>query len=388
VELAQTYRQAIADAVTAWRNHQLTEAQRLLLDSLVRHGILPVTLAELETVRPLVAEYRRLEAEVPSLHHAPGVLETAAYDSPLLPRGDYLKPGEPVPRAYLEVFGGQPYHTTLSGRKELAEAIASPRNPLTARVMVNRIWHWIYGRGIVPTVDNFGRMGEKPTHPELLDFLAARFVEDGWSLKDMVRTLVTTRAFALSSEPSAHGLETDPTNDWLAHMRVRRLEAESIRDALLAASGELNDKMYGRPADINSPRRSIYLPVRRTFLNPFLQVFDAPKPFTTLGRRDATNVPAQSLTMLNSPFVLDESTKWARRLVQDDSDSPATRIRRMFVTAFARPATEVEVAAASQYLDALATDRKVPSNQALNSLLVWQDFAQSLFNLKEFIYLR
>ncbi len=192
----------------------------------------------------------------------------------------------------------------------------------------------------------------------------------------------------MSSEPSTQGLATDPANDWLSHMRVRRLEAESIRDSILAASGQLDDQMFGRPADINGQRRSIYLPVRRTSLNPFLQTFDAPKPFTTLGRRDATNVPGQSLTMLNSPFVIDESGKWARLLVQDDSDCADTRIKRMFAIAFARPPTGSELAAASQYLDVLAQDHKVLAKQVLTSIPVWQDFAQSLFNLKEFIYLR
>ena len=387
-ELAARYGGKIAAAIGAWRRQQLTEPQRALLDALVRRGVLPVTLAELAAVRPLVAEYHRLEAEVPQLRHAPGVLETTAYDAPFLPRGDHLKPGEPVPRGYLEVLGGQPYRTRLSGRLELANAIASPQNPLTARVLMNRVWHWLYGRGIVPTVDNFGRLGEKPTHPELLDFLAARFVESGWSLKDTIRFLVTSRAFAMSSEPSEKARESDPANDWLTAMRVRRLEAESIRDSLLAVSGELDEKMFGKPADFGVPRRSIYLQVKRTNLNPFLQTFDAPKPFTTLGRRDATNVPGQSLTMLNSPFVIEQAAKWSRTLVHDDSDCEATRIRRMFAAAFAHTPSDDELASATTYLHALASDRQLGPDKVLANEAVWQDFAQSLFNLKEFIYLR
>ncbi|HYR58618.1 MAG TPA: DUF1553 domain-containing protein, partial [Chthoniobacteraceae bacterium] len=271
-ELASHYGRVIAGAVAAWRNSveggvpatpereaahsgvagappsSFTEPQRALLDSLVRRDLLPAMLAELEAARPLVEEYRQLEAQVPELRHAPGVLETAAYDAPFLPRGDHLKPGEAVPRAYLEVLGGQPFRTQLSGRHELADAIANPQNPLTARVMVNRIWHWLFGRGIVPTVDNFGRLGERPTHREMLDFLAASFIEPrsgapssqlstlnsqpafGWSIKETIRFLVTTRAFQMSSEPSELARESDPANDWLSHMRVRRLEAEAIRD--------------------------------------------------------------------------------------------------------------------------------------------------------------
>ena len=387
-ELAQMYSRVITDAVTAWRNEQLTEPQRMLLDALVHRDVLPTTLAELDTVRPLVEQYHQLEAAVPELHHAPGVLETAAYDAPLLPRGDHLKPGDPVPRGYLEVFGGQPYHTALSGRRELADAIANPQNPLTARVMANRVWYWLFGRGIVPTVDNFGRLGEKPTHPELLDYLAARLVEHGWSIKDTIRFLVTTRAFAMSSEPSATALGTDPANDWLSHMRVQRLEAESIRDSVLAVVGNMDNQMFGIPADINGPRRSIYLPVRRTALNAFLQVFDAPKPFTTLGRRDVTNVPAQSLALLNSTFVIEQSRKWSFALMKDGSDCPETRVRRMFTTTFARPPSDQELSASAQYLQALATDHKILTKEILISPPVWQDFAQSLFNFKEFIYLR
>jgi len=386
-QLAELYQRVIAEAVNAWRDDQLTEPQRALLDDLVRAGVLPVTLPELETVRPLVAEYRKLEAEVAVALRAPGVLETVAYDAPFLPRGDHLKPMATVPRGYLEVIDPRPYQTALSGRMELADAIASSQNPLTARVTVNRIWHWLFGRGIVPTVDNFGRLGEKPTHPELLDFLAARFVEQGWSIKDMIRFLVTTRAFQMSSAPAPRAAEVDPTNELLSHFRVRRLEAESIRDALLAVSGELLLPMGGK-SEINAPRRSVYLKVQRTNLQPFLQVFDAPKPFTTLGRRDATNVPAQSLTLLNSPFVIEQANRWAKTLIASGGDSPETRIRRMFAQALARPPGDDELGAATEYLTALAQDRAVPAGRLLSSEPVWQDFAQSLFNLKEFIYLR
>ncbi|HEY3900316.1 MAG TPA: DUF1553 domain-containing protein [Chthoniobacter sp.] len=387
-DLAKSYRQAIADAVTSWRNNAVTEPQRLLLDDLVRRGLLPVTLAEVPAVHPLVAEYRQLESAVPEMRHAPGFIEAQGYDAPLLPRGDHHKPGELVPRAYLEVFGGHSYRTNLSGRLELAQAITSPQNPLTARVMANRIWYWLFDRGIVATVDNFGRMGEKPTHPELLDFLAARLMEDHWSLKDAIRYLATTRAFAMSSEPSAQARETDPANDWLSHMRVHRLEAESIRDSLLADSGQLDNTMFGASVDANAPRRSVYLQVRRNALNPFLQVFDAPKPFTTLGRRDVTNVPAQSLALLNSLFVIDQSKKWAAAVVHDGSDCAATRVRRMFDTTFARQPSDQEIAAASEYLSVLIRDRKIRTDELLISAPVWQDFAQSLFNFKEFIYLR
>ncbi len=387
LELAGLYEKALSSAVAAWREDRLSEPQRAFLDDLVRRKILPVTLPDLSGIAPLVAEYRRLEAQLPVPQRAPGVLETAGYDAPFLPRGDHLKPGEPVPRGYLGVLDPQPYHTTLSGRLELANDIANPRNPLTARVMVNRVWHWLFGRGLVSTVDNFGRLGERPTHPELLDFLAARFVEQGWSIKTLIGELVATRAYQMSSTGSARSLESDPANELLSHFRIRRLEAESIRDSLLTVSGELDPKTGG-PSDEDSSRRSIYLKVRRTNLNPFLQVFDAPKPFTTLGRRDATNVPAQSLTLLNSPFVISQAGRWARALVHDGSANPEARVRRMFAIAYARSPSDQELETAGAYLTALAQDRKLAAAQIMTNEPVWQDFAQSLFNLKEFIYVR
>jgi len=386
--LAQRYTNAATRAVRAWSEGTMTEAQVALLDFLVRHGALSATSAEMPKVAPLVAEYRQLEADVPELRRAPGVLETVGFDSPLLPRGDHTKPGEPVPRSYLEVFGSQPYRTPISGRLELAEEIASAKNPLTARVMANRVWYWMFGRGIVATVDNLGRLGEKPTHPELLDYLATRLVENGWSTKALIREIVSTHAFQMSSAPSARATEVDPANDLLSHFRVMRLPAESIRDTLLAVPGYLKNEMYGKPDGEADFRRSIYLPVKRNSLHPFLQTFDAPKPFTTLGRRDSTNVPGQSLTLLNSPFIISQADRWARQLVRDESPTPDERIRRMFVTAFARPPTEDELQAARAYVAVLATERKLTAVQTLLNAPLWQDFAQSLFNLKEFIYVR
>ncbi|MBI3878326.1 MAG: DUF1553 domain-containing protein, partial [Verrucomicrobia bacterium] len=208
VELSARYERIFTDAIAAFKAGNMSESQRAFLDFFVRRGLLPVKLDELVSVAPLVAEFRKLEAEVPVARHAPGVADADSFDAPLLLRGEHTKPGEPVPRGYLEALGakaffpvaadvrrrtGESQQTRLvtsaatSGRLELANAIADARNPLTARVMVNRVWQHLYGRGLVPTVDNFGRLGEKPTHPELLDYLATRFVEDGWSFKKLIR---------------------------------------------------------------------------------------------------------------------------------------------------------------------------------------------------------
>lgn len=308
------------------------------LDYFVRRDLLPATLARLPQLKESVAAYRQLEAEIPVPRRAPGVHEAAAFNQPLFVRGQITQPGEPVPRRFLEMFDSRPFPTALSGRLELAGEVANPANPLTARVMVNRLWHHLFGRGLVGTVDNFGRLGEKPTHPELLDYLSTRFIEHGWSMKETIRFLVTSKTFQQSALASADARQIDPGNELLCHARVRRLEAEAIRDAVLAVSGQLDLKMSGPGVNVyyvgktegggpkgpldGDRRRSIYQRIRRNAANPLLEAFDAPKPASTRGKRDATNVPAQSLTLLNDPFIIDQSAKWAKALVTEGR--PAT----------------------------------------------------------------
>ncbi len=391
-ELVQQYQSALTAAIRAWQGGTMTEPQRALLDYFVRRGLLPNDTEKVGAqAEALVAEYRKLEATVPVALRAPGVIETAGYNTQLMPRGDHLKPGEVVPRGFLQVLGKGEFHfkqSQPSGRLELAESIADAKNPLTARVMVNRIWQHLFGRGIVATVDNFGRLGAEPTHRELLDYLAVKLVKEGWSEKKLIRALVLSQTWQQSSEPSAAAQQVDAANDLLSHYRVRRLEAENIRDALLAVAGKLEAKQFGPPV-INSvnPRRSVYLAIRRTHLNPFLEVFDAPKPFTTLGRRDATNVPAQSLTLLNDPFVIGLAKDWAKALVARD-ETEELRVRRMFELAFARTPSAQELQGCLDYLAQLGAEKNVAATERLKSEAVWQDFAQSLFNLKEFIYIR
>ncbi len=329
-ELSALLVRLLRQAVEAWRGGRLSEAQAAFLDDFIRKGILPRSLDRLPSVRQPVEEYRRLEAEISIPRRAPGVVDEGAADQPLLIRGDPQKPGERVPRRYLSALGGAAYANPRTVRLQLAEEIASPSNPLTARVMANRIWHYLFGRGIVATPDNFGVLGARPSHPELLDFLAERFVRSGWSIKETIRLLVSSRAYRMSSEPSAQARETDPSNKLLQHMPVRRLEAEAIRDALLAAAGRLDASLYGPPAERpraydgdtgadtektaydDGRRRSIYLEISRNVPHPLLEVFDQPRPATTRGQRDATNVPAQSLALLNSAFVIDLAREWGR----------------------------------------------------------------------------
>ena len=385
--LAKRFGNQLTAAIAAWRSDFMSEEQRVFLDAFLRGGLLPMTVKELPQVASLVAEYRNLEADIPAPRRAPGVLETVGYNAPLLSRGDHLKPLAPEPRGYLQLLSARRYETKLSGRLELANDIANAANPLTARVLVNRVWQHLFGRGLVATVDNFGRLGEKPSHPELLDFLAAKFVEQGWSAKELIRYLVSTHAWQMSSDVSTRAAEIDPSNLLLSHARTRRAEAESIRDALLAISGRLDTNMFGPgisalAAPAQQRRRSVYLMVRRNFLSPFLETFDAPKPFTTLGKRDVTNVPAQSLALLNDPFVIEQAARWADVVLAAEPNGDA-RVRRMFEMAFARPPGDAELAESRAYLADLSREHGEGKEK-----VVWRDFAQSLFNLKEFIYVR
>ena len=400
-ELAELYRRRLAAAVQHWRDGSLSEEEHGFLDYFVRQDLLPTSLKQLPRLSDSVASYRRLEAEIPVPRRAPGVHEAVAFNQPLFVRGQMTQPGEPVPRRFLEMFDDRPFQTSSSGRLELANKVASATNPLTTRVIVNRLWHHLFGRGLVGTVDNFGRLGDKPTHPELLDYLATRFVEQGWSMKETIRFLVTSRAFRQEAMPSSDARRIDPANLLHSHAPVRRLEAEAIRDAMLTVSGEVDLKMYGPGVNVyytaktegggpkgpldGERRRSVYQRIRRNAANPFLEAFDAPKPVSTRGRRDATNVPAQSLTLLNDPFVIDQSAKWAKALMKD-GHNPDERVKAMILQALGRPASAEDLAGSREFLLELAAEHSIPPQDLPSSQRVWQDFAQSLFCLKEFIY--
>ncbi len=406
-ELARRMASQLASAIEAWRDGRLNEEEAAYLDFFVQRGVLPNTPAGLGEAAPLVAEYRRLEEQVPIARRAPGVLEESAPDHPLLVRGNPKNPGERVPRHFLTALDGRTYDDPRMVRLRLADDVAHADNPLTARVMVNRIWHYLFRRGLVRTVDNFGKLGDPPTHPELLDWLARRFIDDGWSIKKMVRLLVTSEAYRMSGEEGLDAKQADPGNELVHHMPVRRLEAEEIRDSILAVSGELDPAMYGPsvpvyyahekgqtkgdrdkgPLDGNG-RRSIYLEIRRNATNPFLEVFDVPKPSTTRGARDVTNVPAQSLALMNSPFVIDQAEKWARRVVGDGSASADERVMAMFERALGRKPSAAERDQAATFLSSLASEHSVEQNALLSDVRIWRDFAEAIWNFKEFVYVR
>ncbi len=350
--LAVGYANAFQAAAQAWLDGKLTDGQALLLDKALQAGLLPNRLGEIPELGPLMADYRRQEAAIRVPTRAQGVIETDPVDQPLFVRGDHKQPGEPVPRHFLDAIDASPYPKTGSGRLQLAADLLRADNPLTSRVIVNRIWHHLFGRGIVATPDNFGRMGREPSHPELLDYLAVWFVEHGYSIKDLIRFIVTSDAWQRSSDSPPGAGEKDPNNILLTHFNVRRLEAEAIRDAMLDVSGDLQpNAMYGPPVFGREPRRSVYRRVKRNEMDPFLSVFDAPVPSSPAGKRDVTNVPCQSLTLLNDPLVLELAGHWAARLAGDPAlGARSRRIQTMFTQSLGRPPSDGELARAEEFL--------------------------------------
>jgi hypothetical protein len=278
--------------------------------------------------------------------------------------------------------------------------MTDPANPLISRVIVNRVWHHLFGRGIVASCDNFGVLGEKPTHPELLDYLASQFIADGWSLKGLIRRITLTSAYQMASTPDARADEIDPQNLLWHRRHMRRLEGEAIRDAMLAVSGRLDRSMYGpsvpihltefqegrgRPASgpiDGHGRRSIYLAVRRNFLAPMLLAFDAPIPQSTVGRRNISNVPAQALILLNDPLMTQQAEVWAKRALAEPGLTIDQRIARLYETAFARPPSDAELSRARVFL----SDQTIGENSRNPNQRAWADLCHALFNVKEFVF--
>ncbi|HAC91594.1 MAG TPA: hypothetical protein DCF63_13340, partial [Planctomycetaceae bacterium] len=344
----QQFSQAAKTAIENWSRQSLSADQAELLDLLASNMVLPNDLDDDQPSR-LVEEYRKVESDLVVATRVPCLEETAGQDFPLLIRGDHRQPSAVVPRRFLEVIDGRPYETSGSGRLELAERVLAEENPLTRRVLVNRVWQNLFGVGIVSTSDNLGRLGAEPTHPELLDWLAVRLPQLDWSLKSLVREIVTSETWLRSSVVSPEALSKDPENRLLGRASVRRYEAEAIRGALLHITENLDRSMYGPPQPTDGLRRSIYLPVIRNSLVPLLRTFDYPEPFTTVGRRDQTNVPAQSLALMNDPMVASLASRWAESLIANLRD-PQERARVMLESAMSRSVTSDEILLCLQFI--------------------------------------
>jgi hypothetical protein len=311
-----------------------------------------------------------------------GLVESTPTDLKVALRGNPNKPGEVAPRRFLHILAGDnpQKFTDGSGRKELAEAIADPHNPLTGRVFVNRIWQQHFGRGIVGTPSNFGSLGERPTHPELLDWLAATFVESGGSVKALHRQIVLSETYRRAAVPDAKNEAVDADNRYLWRAGRRRLTVEAWRDSLLAVSGRLDPSFGGPTTNLDAAdnaRRTVYAKISRHELNGLLRLFDFPDANITAERRVETTVPQQQLFVLNSPFMVTQARALAGRLEKEAPDE-AGRIRRAYELAFARPASEEEVALGVRYLQA--------PDAGQNKLSRWERYCQALLASNEFMY--
>jgi len=350
---------------------------------------------------PLVGKLDTVDEEGRALPLSMGVLEAEKkVHSPRYERGEINHPAGDVTRGVPAVFSLEsegPVSAETSGRLELARWVTDPGHPLTARVMVNRIWSHLFGEGLVATVDNFGPTGATPSHPELLDYLAIRFQENGWSVKKLVREIVLSRTYRQASEWRKDGFEKDPDNRLLWRQSKERLDAEVIRDAMLSVSGELD--LSPRPGSLvaelpsqsvgilalnkdvphdldGSLHRSVYLPVLRDEMPDILRHFDFAEPSLVVGRRDTTNVPSQALYLMNSDFVRARAEGLARRLEREGAET-GTRIRRAFEICFNRPPDAVEEELVTAYLASSAdpdTDQKEMLVQFCQALLASADF--------------
>jgi hypothetical protein len=358
-------------------------------------------------VMPLLEDFRKAEAALAPPHRALASADGTGVNECVFVRGNSKNLGEVVPRRFLEVFGGceRLPPANGSGRLQLAEQMLDPaKTPILPRVLVNRVWQHYFGAGIVRSPDDFGALGQAPTHPELLDYLATEFVKNDWSLKKLHKMIVMSATYQQASSPKMSeatlGGQIDPENRLLWKMPVRRLEAEAIRDAFLAVSARLDATvggpsvpvhltpfMVGRgrpgvsgPLDGNG-RRSIYIAVRRNFLTPMFVAFDYPTPFSTMGRRSVSNVPAQALTMLNNPLVVQQADLWAKKMLAEPGLSAQQRVRKIYETALSRPPTPSEFAETLAFMQEQA---RVYGRE--DDPRAWADFAHVVFNLKEFIF--
>jgi cytochrome c553 len=352
------------------------------------------------TSKLLEAELKRLTEAGPKRPVAMGVRDaTKIEDCHICIRGNFHNRGEKVQRGFLTAITPvveapvSPLPQKQSGRRELAEWLVRPENPLIARVMVNRIWHWLFGVGLVRTVDEFGVTGEPPSHPELLDFLALRFTEDSWSVKRLVRMLVLTRAYQMASTPkpgpqgAGLGGTLDPENRLLWRMNRKRLDAECIRDAMLVVSGQLDRRIGGlslKPGTtseydyrFDDARRSVYTPVLRNKLLELFEAFDFPDPNIVAGRRNVSTVATQALYLLNHPFVMEQARRAAAQ--PDPAQGSEVQLERAYRTTLGRPPTKGEKAIALKFLAAAGEDK-------VERLTAWERLYQVLFACVDFRY--
>lgn len=407
IEASQRIAVWLTGSVKRWCQDQPNAGDVTLINWLLKNRLLDNHADVGSRLKQLVTEYRLIEAQIQFAHTANSMDERGLTEVsyPLNIRGNVDDPGKLISPDFLEVFAGrhQVPQSPGSGRLELAEYLVSPEHPLTARVYVNRVWQWVFGEGLVRTPNDFGHLGEQPTHPDLLDYLAQEFMADGWSTRRLVRRLVLTQAFQQSGTVSELSKDIDADNHLWHHYPTRRLEAEAIRDSLLTVSGSLDRRLYGRPIEVprskpdpakrlfdgpldGAGRRSIYL--RMSIMDPprFLVGFNLPDLKLPTGKRDVTNVPNQALILMNDPFVISQAEEWSKRLITDSSETVEQRLQQMFLTAYGRHPEASEVKRWTALIEELGGTRE--QSGLLQNPEVWRHVAHAMFNTKEFIYYR
>jgi hypothetical protein len=394
----------LSGAVQRWCNNDVQAGDGPVLDWLLAHQLLPNKAEPGSPLAAHVAEYRQIEQSIafPRTVNSMDERDAARVGLHFNARGNVDSSGDLVMPDFLQMFAGR--HDVAksagSGRLELAASLLQPGHPLTSRVYVNRVWQWVFGTGLVATPDDFGRLGDKPSHPELLDWLADEFMREGWSTRKLVRRLVLSETFRQSGIVSAAARERDPSNRLRHHYPTRRLEAEGIRDTMLAVSGRLDASLYGRPIN---PHRSMEFADRRLFSGPldgdgrrslylkmsimappkFLTAFDLPDLKLPSGKRNVTNVPAQSLMMLNDPLVSSLARHWATQLVRLPHATPEDRISAMFLRAFARSPQSDELRRWTTAARELGAGADLMHDEA-----AWTQLVHAIFNTQEFIHYR
>jgi len=359
-------------------------------------------------LKKLREELKQLEETLPELPTAMGVKEGNIANTQVHIRGSHLTLGDDVPRRFPLVLAGTdqtPIPETESGRLQFANWLTEDDHPLTSRVMVNRVWNWHFGKGLVPTVDNFGLRGQQPTHPQLLDWLAVHFVEEGWSLKSLHRTIMLSAAYQRQTRFDESAATVDPDNSLYWRYDLQRLDAESIRDALLAVSGTLDTTMGGSLVPVKNRefffnhtsedkasyedirRRSIYVPVVRNHLYDMFQLFDYTDASVLNGNRESSTIAPQALMLMNSDLMTKISSATADRLLSTDLSTPE-RIDRLFELAYSRPAVDAELQQLQSYLKQLEVLAARDDSDTEPTHKAWQMICQSVLSSSEFLCVR
>ena len=422
-ELAELYQTLFNDAERAMQgcssnslpNAKLEAARKVLIDPKGPFSLPPKfetfypsqIAADLKAKREEVA---RLEEKSPELPTTMGVEDGQVVQNISVHiRGSHLSLGKEVPRQFPRVFAREnqgAINNKESGRLQLAQWLASKDHPLTSRVMVNRIWRWHFGQGLVLSPDNFGKLGERPINQPLLDWLAKRFVEQDWSIKAMHRLIMLSSAYQMSSASNPDALRVDPENRLIWRINVRRIEAESIRDALLAVSSALDLSTGGKALQLKNRefvfnhtskdatryegyRRSLYQPIIRNHLYDVFELFDFPDPAVENGDRTATTIAPQALFMMNSDLVLEAAERLADELLHDKALNDAERLERAYLKSYGRPPIELEIVRGLEFIAQSAFDIEPKASAASpRRSRAWQDLCQVILAANEFVYVK